>query len=114
MQYLAWKDRFTKIAESKGVIQNTSKSATLEVSDSQTPNSGILLPPMSQLAFDGDIYVRCANGGGGTEARVVTFVATGTGNSGSGGSSGGSSSSGYDIATDQQIDELINTYFPIH
>lgn len=105
MQYLAWRDRFTKIAESKGVIQNTSKTATLEVSDSQTPDSGILLPPMTQLAFDGSIYVRCANGGDGTEARVATFVTTGTGG-------GGSSSSDYEFATDEQIDDLIHRYFP--
>lgn len=108
MQYLVWKDRFTKITESSGVLQNVSKTITLEVSDSQTPNSGILLAPFAQLSFNGDIYVRCANGSG-AEVRVVTFTPT---SGGSGGGSGGSSSD-YDIASPQQIDELLNRYFPI-
>lgn len=106
MQYLAWRDRFTKIAETKGVIQNTSRLATVEVTDSPKNDSGILLPPMAQMAFDGDIYIRCANGGNGTEVRVATFVTTGT-------CGGGGSGGGYDIATDEQIDELINDYFPL-
>lgn len=104
MQYLAWKDRFTKIAETKGVIQNTSQTAILEVSDSQTPDSGILLPPMAQLAFEGNIYVRCANGGSGVGVRVATFITTG---------SGGSSSSDDNLATDEQIADLNNSIFPL-
>ena len=106
MQYLAWRDRFTKIAEGKGVIQNTSRAAVLEVSDSQTPDSGILLQPMEKLPFEGDIYVRCANGGSGVGVRVATFVTTGNG--------GGSSSSSNDnLATDEQIAELNNRIFPL-
>ena len=106
MQYLAWRDRFTKIAEGKGVIQNTSRAAVLEVSDSQTPDSGILLQSMEKLPFEGDIYVRCANGGSGVGVRVATFVTTGNG--------GGSSSSSNDnLATDEQIAELNNRIFPL-
>lgn len=85
MQYLVSKDNFTKITEPKGTIQNISKTLTIEVSETQTKNSGVLLPPMGKIQFDGSsVYARCVDGAG-AEARVIPFEVVAKGGGGDGG-----------------------------
>lgn len=82
MQYLVEKDSFTKISETEGTLQNASKITTIEVSDLQTQNNGLLLPPLGKIILGGDsIYVRCVDGAG-AEVRVVPFEAAGEGGGG--------------------------------
>lgn len=84
MQYLVSKDNFTKITETKGTIQNISKTLTIEVSETQTKNSGVLLPPMGKIQFDGNsVYARCVDGAG-AEARVIPFEVVAGGGDGGG------------------------------
>ena len=105
MQYVVWKDHFTKIAETKGILQNASKTVTIEVSNSQTPGSGVLLKPGGVIVFNGDVYVRCSDGKG-SEVRVGTFVPT----NGAGGGGGGNAN--IEVATEQQVKEILDRYFP--
>ena len=73
MNYLVGKDGFTKINETVGTLQNTSKITTVEISDSQEQNSGLLLPPLGKVPLGGSsMFVRCVDGAG-AEVRVVPF-----------------------------------------
>lgn len=101
MRYLLSKD-FTKISETSGTIQNSSKIHTLEMSDTSEKNSGILINPLQKHTFSGTtIYLRCVDGA--AEARVVSFIV----DSG-GGSSNSSSSSGFDSFDDSDVDDIFN------
>lgn len=63
---------FTKLNESQGTVQNSSNIYTLELSDSNVPDSGVLIFPLNKLSFSGTKYLRCIDGN--TQARVVSFV----------------------------------------
>lgn len=63
-----------KIAETTGTVQNTSPAYTLEMSNSGTPDSGILIYPLNKASFDGqEIYLRVVDGAA-ARARVVPFA----------------------------------------
>lgn len=63
---------FTQIAETTGTIQNSSHVGTIEMSTSDTPDSGILIYPLQKVSFsDQTIYLRCIDGY--AEARVLPF-----------------------------------------
>lgn len=62
---------FVKITETSGTIQNSSRVFDIEVSDSPTPNSGIILFGLNQFSFSGSKYIRCI--GGSADVRVVSF-----------------------------------------
>lgn len=64
---------FTKLNETQGTVQNPSNIFTLELSDSNVPDSGVLIYPLNQLSFSGTKYLRCIDGN--TQARVVSFAA---------------------------------------
>ena len=64
---------FTKLNESQGTVQNSSNIFTLELSDSNIPDSGVLIYPLNQLSFSGTKYLRCVDGT--VQARVVAFAA---------------------------------------
>ena len=65
---------FTQISESTGTIQNTSHIYTLEMSQSNTKNSGIFIYPLQSTSFNNKtIYLRCVDGAG-AEARVLPFT----------------------------------------
>ena len=79
---------FTQIAETTGTIQNSSHVGTIEMSTSDTPDSGILIYPLQKVSFsDQTIYLRCIDGY--AEARVLPFV--------DGFSAGSSDSGDFDI-----------------
>ena len=71
---------FTQITETTGTIQNASHIYTLEMSQSNTKDSGILIYPLQSKSFSNKtIYLRCVDGAG-AEARVIPFeVGTGGG-----------------------------------
>lgn len=71
MKYLLSK-QFTQITETTGTIQNSSHVGTIEMSTSNTPDSGILIYPLQKVSFsDQTIYLRCIDGY--AEARVLPF-----------------------------------------
>ena len=63
---------FTKLNESQGTVQNSSNIYTLELSDSNVPDSGVLIFPLNKLSFSGTKFLRCIDGN--TQARVVSFA----------------------------------------
>lgn len=72
MVYSLTKD-FTQIAETTGTIQNASHIYTIEMSQSNTKDSGILIYPAQKVSFSNQtIYLRCYDGAG-AEARVIPF-----------------------------------------
>ncbi len=63
---------FTQITETTGTIQNSSHVGIIEMSNSDTPDSGILIYPLQKVSFsDQTIYLRCIDGY--AEARVLPF-----------------------------------------
>lgn len=81
MIYEVSKD-FVQIEEASGTIQNTSRIHTLELSDTDEPNSGILIYPLQKVSFnDIPAFIRCIDGS--ARAYVVPF---GFGDEGTGGS----------------------------
>lgn len=70
---------FTKLNESSGTIQNISYVHTLEISNSNSKNSGFLLFPLNKVSFNGAVYVRCTDEGGRADIRVVNFIADSSG-----------------------------------
>lgn len=42
---------FTQIAETTGTIQNASSTTTVEMSTSNTPDTGILIFPLQKVSF---------------------------------------------------------------
>ena len=93
---------FVKINETRGTIQNTSSVYTVEVSDKATADSGFLLYPLNKMSFDGEVYLRCAEGGRRALIRVVPFLIN----------AGGSATvDDSQIATDEEINQLLDDVF---
>lgn len=70
--YILSKD-FTEISATTGTVQNASKICTLEMSNTNTPDSGILIAPLQKVTLNGKtIYLRCVDGY--AETRVLPFV----------------------------------------
>ena len=105
MRYFVTSDSFTKIGETEGTIQNVDSIHTVEMSDSQNFDCGILIYPHQKHSFNGArIFLRCIDGT--AEVRVVPFeIDVGT---------GGESSEilidgeGYHVATDAQINNMLD------
>lgn len=94
---------FIKINETSGTIQNTSRVFDLEVSDSPTPNSGIILFGLNKFSFSNEtIYLRCIDGV--ADVRVVPFVTDSSGG-------GSSSTSGDNFADDSDMENAYNDIF---
>ena len=99
MLYLLSKD-FIKINETSGTIQNASNIRTLEMTTFAVPDSGILIAPLQKYTFsDKTIYLRCIDGW--AEARVIPFAVD----------SGGSSTDDSQVATDEEIYQLLDDTF---
>ena len=66
---------FTRISETAGTIQNNSYIYPIEVSNQAVADSGILLYPLNKFSFSGtQLYLRCIEGGGRAEIRIVPFT----------------------------------------
>ena len=97
---------FTKITETAGTIQNVSNIYPVEVSDKAEADSGIFLYPLNKFSFsDKTLFVRCVDINGHAEIRVTEFPV----DSGSV-STGGSSAN---VATDEQVDDILDDLFPL-
>ena len=94
---------FVKINQTQGTIQNTSRVFDIEVSDSPSHNSGIILFGLNKFSFNGTKYIRCI--GGTAEVRVVPFA---TELSGGGVSS---TSEGDNFADDNDMQNAIDDIF---
>lgn len=115
-------NNFTRINSSGGTIQNLSSSKVIEVSNSNTLGSGVLIKPFESISFSGNIYVRCPAGGL-AEVRVVPFNAASSSSSSSSdnyddttqdiwndttGDSTGDSTQSYDPDWDSELDNIFN------
>ena len=101
-------NEFTKISETSGTIQNVGYVYPVEISDKAEADSGILLYPLNKISFaDKTLYMRCAEPNGQAEIHVVPFVVDSDGNTSSGGSS-----TPANVATDEQIDDILDDLFP--
>lgn len=97
---------FTKLSETSGTIQNTSRVYDIEVSDKPTPDSGIILFGLNKFSFSNQtIYVRCI--GGSAEIRVVPFTTDAT----SGGASSSSIPADETFADDNDVENLYDDIF---
>ena len=109
MRYLLSKN-FTKISRTSGTVQNTSRTCTLEMVESDEPDTGVLILPLQKHSFQNTaIYLRCIDGW--AEACVVPFVldvGTSTGNSPS---SSGSVAEGDNFADDDEVEKMFDDIF---
>ena len=106
MRYVV-SNEFIKINETAGTIQNVGNIYSVEVSDKAEPDSGILLYPLNKISFtDKTLYIRCVETNGHAEIHVVPFTVD------SGGTSTGGISAPANIATDEQINDLLDDIFP--
>lgn len=63
---------FIKLNETSGTVQNSSSICTLEISETPTPDSGILIFPLQKHSFkDTQLFLRSIDGF--AQARVVPF-----------------------------------------
>lgn len=94
---------FVRIEDVSGTIQNVSNVYTVEVSDRAVENSGVLIFPLNQLAFCGQLFMRCTDGF--AEVRVVPF--------GQGGGISAVTLDGetYNVATASDISDMLNSVF---
>ena len=98
---------FVKINETRGTIQNTSSVYTVEISDKATADSGFLLYPLNKMSFDGEVYLRCAEGGGRALIRVIPFFV----NSGGGASDSSVTVDDSLVIADEDLDTLLDEAF---
>lgn len=98
-------DDFIKISAERGTVQNSSNIYTLELSDTNVKNSGVLIYPLNKISFSGEKYLRCVDGGS-VAARVVTFADISGGTS----SDGTSADNADDFINDiwNNSDDIIN------
>ncbi len=104
MRYFVTSDSFTKIDETEGTIQNVDSVFTVEMSDSQNFDSGVLIYPHQKHSFSGaKIYLRCLEGT--AEIRVVPFeIDVGTG----GNSEILIDGESYHVATNAQVSNMLD------
>ena len=108
MRYLL-SEEFTKIGKMSGTVQNLSKICTLEMSATNVKGTGVLLLPMQKHSIqDTTVYLRCVEGW--AEAGVVPFVLD-MDTSGGGGSSPSSAADEPQVASDEDIDEMLDDIF---
>lgn len=102
MIYIVSSNNVIKINERSGAIQNADGSAVVEVANSQSFDSAILLFPLQKFSFsDTDIYLRCYQADSSAEVRVVPFIID-----------GGGSSSHFTFADDSAVDSLLDDLLP--
>ena len=100
---------FIKIHETSGTIQNPSSIHTLEISENNERNNGILIYPLQKHSFtDTEIFIRCIDGQ--AEVRVVPFILDAKGGGGNVESFIIAGES-YHVATNTQIYDLLDNVF---
>ena len=104
MQCTLTHDAFMQVPYESGTVQNLCKRATVEVSDSATADTGILLAPGESFCFrNATVFIR-AGWPGGEICRAAVIPLAGGG--------GGGGDDDYPVATDQDIQDIIDNYYP--
>ena len=92
---------YTALPYEEGTVENLNKTATAELSDTSDETGGLTLRPGEKLFFNKTLYARSAYPG--TKLAVI---------SSSGGGSGGDMPE-EDIATDQEVEDMLDNVFPV-
>ena len=85
-----------------GTVENTNRTATAEISDTADDTPGLTLRPGEKLFFNKPIYARSTYPG----VKLVVI-------SSSGGGGGGGDVPEEDIATDQEVEDMLDDVFPV-
>ena len=85
-----------------GTVENLNRTATAEISDTADDTPGLTLGPGEKLFFNKVIYARSSYPG----ARLAVISS-----SGSGGAGGDVPEE--DIATDQEVEDMLDDVFPV-
>lgn len=89
---------FIALPYDEGTLENTNRTATAELADSPNASGGITLHPGEKFVFNSQLYARSAFAG-----VKLALIAS------AGGSGGGVDDD--DIATDAEVDDLINDVY---
>lgn len=104
MQCTLTNDAFMQVPYESGTVQNLCKRAPVEVSDSAVKDTGILLAPGESFYFkNATIFIR-AGWPGGEICRAAVMPVAGGG--------GGGGDEDYPVATDDDIQDIIDDYYP--
>lgn len=106
MQYILNYQAFMQLPYTSGTVQNLCKRAPVEVSDSATPDSGILLKPGESFYFKNATVFARSGWDGGEHCKIAVLPIAG-----GGGGDGGSSDGDDPVATDSDIQEIIDDYY---
>ena len=98
---------FQRLPISTGTIQNNSSCYFLEVSNDPNAQRGLILAPLEKISFaNSTLYARCS--GTKSFSAIVVPFADAAASGGSGGSSDGQTVPEDMVATDDEIDSLID------
>lgn len=96
---------FLQVPYDSGTVQNLCERAPVEVSDSAVADTGMLLAPGESFSFrNATVFIRAGWPGGEVCRAAVIPLA--------GGGSGGGGDDEYPVATDQDIQDIIEDYYP--
>ena len=84
-----------------GTVENTNRTATAEISDTADDTPGLTLRPGEKLFFNKPIYARSAYPG----VKLVVISSSGGG--------GGGEVPEDEIATDQEVEDMLDNVFPV-
>ena len=102
MKYLITETGIIRISEVSGVIQNTSQSDSVELSDSENFSSTYILFPLNERFFNKQLYIRShGKAEQPIEINVVDFIA-------GGGSGGSSTTPTTDDSVENYLDDVLN------
>ncbi len=93
---------YTALPFDAGTVENLNRTATAEISDTSDETGGLTLRPGEKLFFNKVIYARAAYPG----AKLAVISSSG------GGGSGGEVPED-EIATDQEVEDMLDDVFPV-
>ena len=113
MVYKISADSFNKINERSGTLQNIDSGYSIEMSDNETFDNGILVYPHQKHTFHNtDVYLRCTQDKATAEVRVVPFEIDNGGTSGSAVIYSDTTVANYDVASPSEVDSMLDNFFP--
>ena len=96
------KKTYTVLPYDGGTVENKIRTATAEISDTADDTPGLTLGPGEKLFFNKPIYARSTYPG--VKLAVI---------SSSGGGGGGGEVPEDEIATDQEVEDMLDNVFPV-
>ena len=113
MVYKISADSFTKINERSGTLQNIDSGYSIEMSDNENFDNGILVYPHQKHTFHNiDIYLRCTQDKATAEVRVVPFEIDIGGASSSAVIYSDTTVAKYGVASPSEVDSMLDNFFP--